>query len=390
MAQAFIVMQIGNAELEAMCAEAIVPALKACGFDPKRVDKHNQGGLLKSEIISFIERSEIIVADLTNERPNCYLEVGYAMGVDKFSSLILTARDDHNQDNPDHLPNGPKVHFDLRGYDVLFWRPDQLRAFREELEKRIRRRMAITRPAVTKPAAVWDEEWLERNKFKAREGLKNAGLWVREGEPAFTEIHFAVANTPINRPQSELLQAAEEAAIHAFGWPIGVVLHNDLAPKPVKDGILAVIPSAYSYDFWTLRKNGEFYLLQTLFEDKRATKKLFFDTRIVRITEALLYCARLYTRLGVSGADVIHFGVRHAGLMGRVLESSYLASWEHRESIEDDVYTAISFSLSSVDSRIVELTKQLLAPLFELFGFFRGSDEDYARIVNDFVKRCSS
>ena len=80
MSQAFIIMQIGNKELDAICEQVMVPALGACGLDPKRVDKHNNGGLLKSEIIKFIEDSDIIVADLTNERPNCYLEVGYTMG----------------------------------------------------------------------------------------------------------------------------------------------------------------------------------------------------------------------------------------------------------------------------------------------------------------------
>ncbi len=80
-------MQIGNAELDQMCERVLVPVLESCGLEAKRVDKHNEGGLLKSEIIGFIERSEIIIADLTNERPNCYLEIGYAMGIDKFRRI---------------------------------------------------------------------------------------------------------------------------------------------------------------------------------------------------------------------------------------------------------------------------------------------------------------
>src|SRR4030067_3007154 len=106
MQQAFIIMQIGNEELDEVCKEAIVPALRAFKLDPKRVDKHNKGGLLKSEIISFINEAEIIVADLTNQRPNCYLQVGYAMGRDKYPNLILTAREDHNPESPNHEKNG--------------------------------------------------------------------------------------------------------------------------------------------------------------------------------------------------------------------------------------------------------------------------------------------
>src|SRR4030066_2357518 len=118
MRQAFVIMQIGNPELDNVCEKVIVPALKANNLDPKRVDKHNKGGLLKREITAFIKTSDIIVADLTNERPNCYLEVGYAMGLDKFRNLILTAREDHNQDNTNYEKGGPKIHFDLSGYDI--------------------------------------------------------------------------------------------------------------------------------------------------------------------------------------------------------------------------------------------------------------------------------
>ncbi len=143
MRQGFVIMQIGNDELDRMYERAIVPALRACGLTPRRVDKHNQGGLLHSEIISFLEESEIIVADLTNERPNCYLEAGYAMGTGRFTNLVLTAREDHNADSPNHRPGGPKIHFDLVGYDILFWSLRRLDGFRGELEKRIRRRQLI-------------------------------------------------------------------------------------------------------------------------------------------------------------------------------------------------------------------------------------------------------
>ncbi len=141
--QAFVIMQIGNDDLERVYERVIAPALRACGLDPKRVDRHNRGGLLYSEIVSFLEESDILVADLTNERPNCYLEVGYALGAGRFSNLVLTAREDHNADSASYRPGGPKIHFDLAGYDILFWEPDRLDAFRHELEKRVRRRQLI-------------------------------------------------------------------------------------------------------------------------------------------------------------------------------------------------------------------------------------------------------
>jgi hypothetical protein len=141
--QAFVIMQIGNAALDRVYERAIVPAITDCGLVPRRVDRHNQGGLLHSEIVAFIEESEILVADLTHERPNCYLEVGYALGAGRAAHLVLTAREDHRPDSPNYRPDGPKVHFDLSGYDILFWDPARLEEFRAELAKRIRRRLLL-------------------------------------------------------------------------------------------------------------------------------------------------------------------------------------------------------------------------------------------------------
>ncbi len=40
--QAFIIIQIGDEQLDRLCAEAIAPAMSVCGLDPKRVDKHKE------------------------------------------------------------------------------------------------------------------------------------------------------------------------------------------------------------------------------------------------------------------------------------------------------------------------------------------------------------
>ena len=140
---AFVIMQIGEPELEKTYQRAIIPALERVGLAPHRVDTHNRGGVLTSEIVAFIEESDIVIADLTNERPNCYLEVGYALGAGRASRLVLTARRDHNPDATEHRPGSPKVHFDLAGYDILYWDPKQPQVFALELEKRVRRRLTL-------------------------------------------------------------------------------------------------------------------------------------------------------------------------------------------------------------------------------------------------------
>jgi hypothetical protein len=140
---AFVIMQMGSPHLDCVYELAIVPAIRACGLEPRRVDRHNRGGLLHSEIVEFLEDSRILVADLTHERPNCYLEVGYALGARRSAHLVLTAREDHQPESPKYRSDGPRIHFDLSGYDILFWDPGRLDQFRAELSKRIRRRLEL-------------------------------------------------------------------------------------------------------------------------------------------------------------------------------------------------------------------------------------------------------
>lgn len=152
MEDAFVIMQIGNKELDEIFDQVISPALRSFDLNAIRVDKHTEGELVKGEIKDFIDSASIIVADLTNERPNCYLEVGYAMGVGKNKNLILTANEDHNPDNPKYVPGGSKIHFDLIGYDILFWDPEDLEGFKTELEVRIQRRIGLQK--ITNPKNV--------------------------------------------------------------------------------------------------------------------------------------------------------------------------------------------------------------------------------------------
>lgn len=387
MKQAFIIMQIGNSDLDIVCRDAIVPALKACNLDPKRVDKHNQGRLLKSEIVKFIETSNIIVADLTNEKPNCYLEVGYAMGLDKFRNLILTAREDHNQDSPNYKKDGPKIHFDLSGYDILFWEPNNLKGFKDELEKRVSRRLRTI--PLTVSVSPWDKNWISKNQESVLAAFK------KNGKTAFMEIRMTLPDFRPNIPQGELLRIAEQAEIHTFGWPIGVGLSNreEYRPRPRTDGIVAEIDirdrmdGESTYDYWTIRKDGAFYLLKSLFEDMRKPGHIFFNTRIVRITETLLYAARLYSGFKIPSDSRVLIGIRHGGIKGRVLSAAgnnRELSYE-RKSTEDEVYTEIETTLEKLESDLVDLVQKFTQPLFVVFDFFELSRDVLENIVNNFV-----
>ncbi len=386
MSDGFIIMQIGNEELDRVCGHSIVPAIEACSLDPKRVDKHNQGGLLKSEIIDFIEQSDIIVADLTNERPNCYLEIGYTMGIDKFRNLILTAREDHNPESPNFKKGGSKIHFDLIGYDILFWSPDDLNSFRDELVKRIRRRQAIISPTAQVTASPWDEEWISKHRDESVPVLQSTG---NEG---FMEIRFALNNPKISKTHQELDEAARTSTISTFGWPIGVYMNANPQHRvrPKVDGIVAQVLAhdKTTLDYWAIRRNGDYYLLKTIFEDDRDPSKLFFDTRIIRVTETLLYCARLYSRLEVDPTTVVNIAIKHGGLKNRSLidANRNRAIFDRYGCDEDEIESVISTPLSGLESNLVSLVKEIVVPLFTLFNFFQLDDGIYEEIINAYVQ----
>lgn len=378
---AFVIMQIGDPQLDQMHDTAVVPAARACGLDPKRVDKHNEGGLLKSEIVRFIREADIIVADLTNERPNCYLEVGYAMGLDKFRNLILTARADHAPDDD----SDARVHFDLAGYDVLFWDPNDLDGFRQQLERKIKNRQNLLSTVET-GGPVFDDQWLNPHKMEAQSGLNQAGL------VAFMEVSYSPLNM-LTKGQTELLNAARAAQIETFGWPIGIVLDQIPSLKPMAraDCIVANVPSSDNfpnrYDYWVLRENGDFYTLLSLFEDTVSEQKIFITTRIVRVTEAFLHCAGLYKQLGLGPSDRISIRIRHSGLKEMVLESSPAfpgLSLPRRCLSENEVSTQIEVSIQEIEEDVVRLVEQICKELFVVFDFAEISHSTFEHHVNEF------
>ena len=237
-----------------------------------------------------------------------------------------------------------------------------------------------------------DGEWLARHRQAALQGLAATGL------PGFMEVcHFCV-DSPIQKSQQELLSAAQQAQVRQTGWPLGIVLESEESrPRPTNDGIMAQVgrefPERRRFDYWALTKSGDFFTLRSLsedvFDEKRQQWAIWWDFRIIRATEVLLHCSNLYKLLGVEPNAHIQMRVRYGGLRERSL-----AAREHfsprqrgRNLYEDEVpVTPITFRLGSIESEIVTLVKRLCEPLFVIFDFAEIADEDYRRLVTDFVE----
>lgn len=136
----------------------------------------------------------------------------------------------------------------------------------------------------------------------------------------YMEFKCYMPNSELNVPLSDLVRFADLSQVHSFGWPIAPVIHDDrFKPVPFENGIRCLIEQNGMFDFWTLKPDGKFYILKSLFEDIRGGGKIFFDTRIIRTMEVLWRTARLYKQMGANDDVIIECEIEYGGLANRKL-----------------------------------------------------------------------
>ena len=88
---------------------AVKYVCEKAGFEAVRTDSRPAANThqIVDAIHDHIQTCGFVIADLTNERPNVYYEIGYAKGLNK--KLILTSK------------KGAPVHFDLQGFNRIEW-----------------------------------------------------------------------------------------------------------------------------------------------------------------------------------------------------------------------------------------------------------------------------
>jgi hypothetical protein len=117
----FVAMPFSEA-FENVYEFGIYPAVRSCGLICERVDEAHFTGDVLARIRDGIESASLVIADLSEGRPNVYLEVGYAWG--KGIPVIFVAQ------------KGEKLHFDVSTHRCLFY--GRFAKFAEDLEQLIR------------------------------------------------------------------------------------------------------------------------------------------------------------------------------------------------------------------------------------------------------------
>jgi len=208
--------------------------------------------------------------------------------------------------------------------------------------------------------------------------------------------YLEVVHYPVNAgrtwDQVQLLEAARKSKCRNTGWPIGVVLSSpDKAPKPVHDGIHASIRGESDFDDWSLEKHGAFHFVRRYEEDSEwsgVKNALFFNTRIWRVAEVFLHCAKLYQALDVSLTTEISIEVAHHGLKGRDLSSSgpiQALMMSGRKCKTDSCTWKNTVQLGLIEPNLESLIKDALGELFILFEFWQPEEKVWKQVLNEFL-----
>jgi len=103
----FVIMRIGDKLLDSAYTRVIKSVGEEFGYKVVRVDEIQDSCNITEQILEQIAGSEIILADLSGERPNCYYEAGFSHALGK--QLIFTVNE------------ASSIHFDLQGYRFIKW-----------------------------------------------------------------------------------------------------------------------------------------------------------------------------------------------------------------------------------------------------------------------------
>lgn len=102
------------------------PICEKYGFKVTRIDQELLIGTILDKITDHLDRDELVIADITGNNANVFLEIGYRMAVKK--PIILIA---HNREHP--------YPFDISGYNILSYgmNVDEADVFKTKLDRMI-------------------------------------------------------------------------------------------------------------------------------------------------------------------------------------------------------------------------------------------------------------
>ena len=112
--KAFMAMEFGDPQLNAVLENVFKPSAKRAGFDLVKLDDVPKAGLIDDRMRVEIQSSDFLMADLTHDNLGAYWEAGYAEGLGK--PVIYTCEKGKFA--------AAKTHFDTNHHLTILWDAD--------------------------------------------------------------------------------------------------------------------------------------------------------------------------------------------------------------------------------------------------------------------------
>jgi len=205
------------------------------------------------------------------------------------------------------------------------------------------------------------------------------------------ELEFLGARNRSNHDEKELLDVVRRCKLQisrSHSFPIGVAFDAGReAGHSILGGIGFEVGNKYGYQYWAMRGDAIFFLLESLYEDTVDEQVMFRLARVERVAEGVLYCGRVYSKLGYPGDTVVSIGIRHCGLKGRMLGYSEEERIIPRfvNSAKSEVSAHIETSVSSIKAELQSYVMTVCEGLFKSFNFRKFSRDDCSSILEGFT-----
>lgn len=181
MAICFMIQPFDRGKFDKRFKDVFAPAIEVAGLTPYRVDQDPNSEIPIAEIESKIRDSAACLADISNDNPNVWFELGFALAARKVVVLVCS------DERKGHFP------FDIRHRTIISYKtdsPSDYETLREEIATRLKARLenlhTVGEPMVSSPEETF-------GGFESHEVALLLGIYTASKSPEDTfskdEIH---------------------------------------------------------------------------------------------------------------------------------------------------------------------------------------------------------
>lgn len=182
----FVIQPFDGASYDARYDEIVEPAVKSAGFTPYRVDRDQYVSSLVQQIERGIREADAILADISEDNPNVWFEVGMSVAYSKNICLICSKKRKklpfdvaHRKvvfyEEGDFVSLG-NLHADIKKKLTTFLEPANKKRSISGIIKS--RKKEISDAAIVALIFLWSKEKSEAKKYELIRSIVQLGLTI--------------------------------------------------------------------------------------------------------------------------------------------------------------------------------------------------------------------